>query len=41
MALTLRYEARTAVPIEVEGVIPDRLRGKSMAEIERLEDSPR
>jgi formylmethanofuran dehydrogenase subunit C len=37
MPLTLRYKEKTAVPVEVEGVIPDRLRGMSPAEIERLE----
>ncbi len=37
MSLTLRYHAKTSVPVEVEGVIPDRLRDKSLAEIERLE----
>ena len=37
MSLTLRYRATTHVPVEVEGVTPDRLRDKSLAEIERLE----
>lgn len=37
MPLTLRYEGKTAIPVEVEGVIPDRLRGMSLAEIEHLE----
>ncbi|HZW32867.1 MAG TPA: formylmethanofuran dehydrogenase subunit C [Isosphaeraceae bacterium] len=37
MALTLSYEAQTTVPVEIEGVIPDRLRDKTRAEIERLE----
>ena len=37
MALTLRYNADTSVPVEVEGITPDRLRNKSLAEIERLE----
>jgi formylmethanofuran dehydrogenase subunit C len=37
MTLTLRYHADTSVPVEVEGITPDRLRDKSLAEIERLE----
>ncbi len=37
MPLTLRYHAQTSVPVEIEGVIPDRLREKSLAEIERVE----
>ncbi len=37
MALTFRYNADTSVPVEVEGITPDRLRNKSLAEIERLE----
>jgi formylmethanofuran dehydrogenase subunit C len=37
MALTLSYRAATSVPVEIEGVTPDRLRDKSLAEIERLE----
>jgi formylmethanofuran dehydrogenase subunit C len=37
MALTLSYRATSPVPVEIEGVIPDQLRDKSMAEIERLE----
>src|SRR4051794_17360309 len=37
MPLTLRYRAPASVPVEVEGVTPDRLREKSLAEIERLE----
>ena len=37
MPLTLRYHAQTSVPVEIEGVVPDRLRDKSLAEIERLE----
>ena len=37
MSLTLRYRAKTSVPVEIEGVVPDRLRDKSLAEIERLE----
>ena len=36
MSLTLRYHAKTSVPVEIEGVVPDRLRDKSLAEIERL-----
>jgi formylmethanofuran dehydrogenase subunit C len=37
MSLTLSYEAKTTVPVEIEGVIPDRVRDKSLAEIQRLE----
>jgi formylmethanofuran dehydrogenase subunit C len=37
MSLTLTYNAKTSVPVEIEGVTPDRLRDKSLAEIERLE----
>jgi len=37
MSLTLSYFAKTSVPVEIEGVVPDRLRDKSVAEIERIE----
>jgi formylmethanofuran dehydrogenase subunit C len=37
MSLTLSYRASSSVPVEVEGVTPDRLRDKTLAEIERLE----
>jgi len=37
MSLTLRYHAQTSVPVEIEGVVPDRLRDKSLAEIERIQ----
>lgn len=37
MALTLAYLGKSSVPVEIEGVTPDRLRDKSLAEIERLE----
>jgi formylmethanofuran dehydrogenase subunit C len=37
MSLNLRYHAKTSVPVEIEGVIPDRVRDKSLAEIEKLE----
>jgi formylmethanofuran dehydrogenase subunit C len=37
MSLLLTYHARTSVPVEIEGVVPDRLRDKSLAEIERIE----
>lgn len=36
MALTLRYQATSSVPVEIEGIVPDRLRERSLAEIERL-----
>jgi formylmethanofuran dehydrogenase subunit C len=37
MALTLSYEAQTTVPVEIEGVVPDRLWDKTRAEIGHLE----
>lgn len=37
MSLSLRYNAATSVPVEIEGIIPDRLRKLSLGEIERLE----
>jgi formylmethanofuran dehydrogenase subunit C len=37
MALNLSYQARTTVPVEIEGVTPDRLRDKSLAEIQQLD----
>jgi formylmethanofuran dehydrogenase subunit C len=37
MTLNLRYRAQTSVPVEIEGVVPDRLRERSLAEIERIE----
>ncbi len=37
MPLILRYLGQTSVPVEIEGLVPDRLREKSTAEIERLE----
>jgi formylmethanofuran dehydrogenase subunit C len=37
MALSLRQSARTSLPVSVEGVIPERLRDKSIGEIERRE----
>jgi formylmethanofuran dehydrogenase subunit C len=37
MSLTLSYQAKTAVPVEIEGVIPDRLRDKTLTEIEHLD----
>jgi formylmethanofuran dehydrogenase subunit C len=37
MPLTLRLRASSSVPLEVEGITPDAVRGKSLAEIERLE----
>lgn len=35
MALHLAYRAQTAIPVEVEGLIPEAVRDKSLAEIER------
>lgn len=37
MSLTLSYTAKTSIPVEVDGVLPDRLAAKSLGEIERLE----
>jgi formylmethanofuran dehydrogenase subunit C len=37
MPLRLEYHAESAVPVELDGVTPDRLAGRSGAEIERLE----
>jgi formylmethanofuran dehydrogenase subunit C len=34
--LTLRYKVNTSVPVEVEGITPTAVRGKSLSEIERL-----
>ena len=36
MPLSLRFHAKTSVPVEIEGVVPELLRDKSLAEIERL-----
>ncbi len=36
MPLRLTYIGQTSVPVEIEGITPDALRGKSLAEIERL-----
>jgi formylmethanofuran dehydrogenase subunit C len=36
MSLTLKYRADSSVPVEIEGVVPDRLREQSLAQIERL-----
>jgi formylmethanofuran dehydrogenase subunit C len=37
MTIVLSYRAAQGVPVELEGITPDRLRGKTLAEIERLE----
>jgi formylmethanofuran dehydrogenase subunit C len=37
MVLRLRLRTVSQVPLEVEGITPERLRDKSIAEIERLE----
>src|ERR1043165_5757517 len=37
MPLVLQYKAQTAVPVEIEGVVPNAVADKSLAEIERLE----
>jgi formylmethanofuran dehydrogenase subunit C len=36
MSLLLSYRAIAAVPVELEGIVPDRLRDLSLAEIERI-----
>lgn len=36
MPLTLHYTAKTTVPVEIEGLTPDWVRGKSRGEIERF-----
>jgi len=36
MTLRLRYRSTSGVPLEVEGITPTAVRGKSLAEIERL-----
>ena len=37
MTLRLQYKQTSSVPVEVEGITPDRLREKSLAEIEQME----
>jgi formylmethanofuran dehydrogenase subunit C len=37
MALVLTYHGQTAVPVEVEGILPSAVRGLALAEIERME----
>src|SRR6185369_16459041 len=37
MPLRLSLRAKTSVPLEVEDITPDAVRGKSLAEIEKLE----
>ena len=37
MPLVLQYNAQTAVPVEIEGLVPNAVRDKPLAEIERLE----
>jgi formylmethanofuran dehydrogenase subunit C len=37
MTLTLQYRGETNIPVEIDGIVPDRLRELSLAEIERLE----
>src|SRR4029453_3558690 len=36
MSLRFRLKTPSSVPLEVEGITPDSVRGKSLAEIERL-----
>src|SRR5262249_27609340 len=36
MALTLSYTGKTSVPVEIQGVVPDQVLERSLAEIERL-----
>jgi formylmethanofuran dehydrogenase subunit C len=35
MTLRLQYKAETTIPVEVEGIVPDAVRDKSLSEIER------
>ena len=37
MALQIRLKTPSSVPLEVEGITPDSVRGKSLAEVERLD----
>jgi formylmethanofuran dehydrogenase subunit C len=37
MSLNLRYHAKSSVPVEIEGVIPDSVRAKSLTQIEKVE----
>ncbi len=37
MPLNLRYTETASVPVEFEGITPDRVHDKSLAEIERME----
>src|SRR5436309_10070453 len=37
MPLRLTLRTKTSVPLEVEGIMPDAIRDKSLAEIEKLE----
>src|SRR5436190_21471821 len=37
MPLRLTLRSKTSVPLEVEGITPDAIRGKFLAEIEKLE----
>jgi formylmethanofuran dehydrogenase subunit C len=36
MSLTLRFHAKTSIPVEIEGIVPDRIHAKSLDEIEKL-----
>lgn len=37
MAMTLTYPCPSPIPVEFEGITPDRLQGRSLAEIERID----
>ena len=37
MALTLRYQGETQIPVEIEGLTPDFARGQSVAELEQMQ----
>jgi len=37
MPLKLTYRAKTSVPVEVEGLLPEAVRGRSLADVERFE----
>ena len=41
MSLTLKYHAKTSVPVEIEGIVPDRLRDKSVRGDRTTRNPPR
>src|SRR5215469_10805593 len=36
MALRLKYRVETSIPVEVEGLVPEAVRDKSLAQVEKL-----